>query len=169
MPILSLPASPDIIYDASPLLFWTVIITAARHDKTDLYLLETLVPDVQSLLWTTIGKPPHTLPNLQAMCMLCVWPLPASSWSQDIAYLLAGVLRSAAFQAGLHQPEVAAHFSRRQCSFSTSELREVVRVWCCIFISIERYLIFQAPQKLNPAFLPLRLIHSSLLAGQIRT
>jgi hypothetical protein len=138
MPILSPSPSADALYEVSPLLFWTIIITAARHDRTDLSLLESLLPAVKTLLWSTIARPPHVLPSLQAMTVLCVWPLPVSSWSQDITYILGGVLKSAAQQVGLHRPEVLPHFYRQMHSFNQTEIRDAVRVWCCIYISIER-------------------------------
>lgn len=118
-------------------------MTAARHDKTDLSLVESLTPAIQNLLWSTIATPPHILPSLQAMCILCVWPFPASSWSQDITFILGGVLKSAALQAGLHRPDVIAHFSRLKYSFNPVELREAVKVWCCTYVTTERCVLLR--------------------------
>lgn len=59
--------------------------------------------------------------------------------TQDITYTLGGVLKTAALQAGLHQPDVFAHFSRSRYNLNPDELREAVSVWCCIYVTIERY------------------------------
>lgn len=59
--------------------------------------------------------------------------------TQDITYLLGGILKTAALHAGLYQPDVYAHFSRTRYSLSPDEIREAARVWCCIYVCIERY------------------------------
>lgn len=132
------PASADAVYDMSPFLFWTIIMTAARHDETDLSLFQSLSPNVRTLLWSTIANAPHILPSLQAMCILCAWAFPASSMSQDITFIVSGVLKAAALHAGLYQPDAYAHFSRSRYSLSPDELREAARVWCCIYVTIEK-------------------------------
>ncbi|KAI1617379.1 hypothetical protein EDD36DRAFT_423988 [Exophiala viscosa] len=137
LPVIQPPSSTDAIYDISPLLFWTILVTAARHEQINLSLLQSLGPEVRSLLWATIGKPPYILPTLQAMCILCAWPFSASSMTQDITYLLGGILKTAALHAGLYQPDVYAHFSRTRYSLSPDEIREAARVWCCIYVCIE--------------------------------
>ncbi|KAJ9606299.1 hypothetical protein H2200_009260 [Cladophialophora chaetospira] len=132
-----LQASPDHIYEASPLLFWTIIMTAARHDSPDFLLLQVLVPAVKKLLWSTIANPPHTLPGLQAMSILCVWTFPGPSMPIDITFILAGILKSAALHAGLHRPDVLTHYSRMKFALTTAELNEAVHIWCCIYIAVE--------------------------------
>lgn len=52
--------------------------------------------------------------------------------------MLAGILKTAALHTGLYQPDVYAHFSRTRYSLSTEERFEVARVWCCIYVAIER-------------------------------
>lgn len=101
-------------------------------------LFQSLSPVVRSLLWATIANPPHTLPSLQAMCILCAWPFSASSLTQDITFMLAGILKTAALHAGLYQPDVYAHFSRTRYCLSSEERLEAARVWCCIYVTIER-------------------------------
>lgn len=73
------------------------------------------------------------------MCILCAFPFAASSFTQDTTFMIGGCLKTAALQAGLHQPDVYAHFSRSGHSLNPDELREAVRVWCCVYVTIERY------------------------------
>lgn len=138
-PILKVPTSVDGVYDASVLLFWTIILTAARHDRSDYSLLEGLIPAVKNLLWSTAMNPPHPLPSLQAMSILCVWPLPSSSMSLDATFILAGILRTAAMHVGLYRPDILTQFSRVQYSLTSENLREAIKVWCCIYIAVDRY------------------------------
>jgi hypothetical protein len=138
LPVLRTPPSADAVHEASPLLFWTIILTAARHDPSDISLFQLISAPLRTLLWSTVASPPYNLPSLQAMCMLCAWPFSASSMTQDITYMIGGVLKTAALQAGLHQPDVYAHFSRTRYSLNPDELREAARVWCCIYIVVER-------------------------------
>ena len=137
LPIISRPPSADVLYNTSPLLFWTVLATAARHDSPDFSLLPRLIPVVKRLLWMTIAEPPHTLASLQAMAICCVWPFPCSSMSLDITVILAGILKSAAMHVGLHRPDILRHYSRAPDSVSGEALREVIKVWCCTYIAVE--------------------------------
>lgn len=138
-PILSTSVRPDATYRASPLLFWTIVATAARHDGADFSLLPTLLPAVKELLWSTIPNAPHTLPSLQAMALLCHWPFPVSTMPEDISFILSCTLRAAATHVGLHRPQVLELYSRTRTPLSKPDLTQAVRAWCCIYLSIERY------------------------------
>jgi transcriptional regulatory protein LEU3 len=121
------------------LLFWTIVLTAARHDSHDFSLLPALVPAVKKLLWLSIGTVPHMLPSLQAMSILCVWTFPTSSMPVDITFILAGILKSAAMHTGLHRPDILTHYSRVRSSLEPAKLRDAVKVWCCSYIAMEGY------------------------------
>lgn len=137
-PVLHSPPSADPMGEGSRLLFWTIILTAARHDSLHFSLLDALVPAVKDLFWSTIAHPPHMLSSLQAMSILCVWPFPTSSMPLDTTYILAGNLRSAAKHAGMHRADRISDFSRLPVSLQPAELQELVKVWCCIYIAVER-------------------------------
>jgi transcriptional regulatory protein LEU3 len=149
-PVLLPSTSPDAVYVESPLLFWTIIVTAARHDSLDFSLFPALVPVVKKLLWQTIGTIPHILPSLQAMSILCVWTFPASSMPIDITFLLAGILKSAAMHTGLHRPDILTHYSRTRSSLDPAKLREAVKVWCCTYVAIEGCVTLHNAPTLTP-------------------
>ncbi|CAH0020316.1 unnamed protein product [Clonostachys rhizophaga] len=136
-PILSFSVSPDSIYDSSPLLFWTIIVTAARHDAADFSLLLSLLPAVRRLLWSTIPATPHTLPSLQAMAILCLWGFPVSTMPEDTTFILSGILKSAAMHVGLHRPDILDLYSRTRSKLGRPELLQAVRCWCSIYLAIE--------------------------------
>jgi hypothetical protein len=135
--ILPLSTSPDAVHKSCPLLFWTIILTGARHDTTDFSLLPALIPAVKSLMWLQVGCLPHMLPTLQAFAILCVFPFPESSMATDTTFVLAGVLKSAAMHVGLHRPDVMTEYARSRLSLNEAEHREAVRVWSYIFLAIE--------------------------------
>ncbi|CAH0043798.1 unnamed protein product [Clonostachys solani] len=136
-PILSFSVSPDSIYDSSPLLFWTIIVTAARHDAADFSLLLSLLPAVRRLLWSTIPATPHTLPSLQAMAILCLWAFPVSTMPEDTTFVLSGILQSAAMHVGLHRPDILELYSRTRSTLGRPEFLRAVRCWCSIYLAIE--------------------------------
>ncbi|CAI6088120.1 unnamed protein product [Clonostachys chloroleuca] len=136
-PILSFSVSPDSIYVSSPLLFWTIIVTAARHDAADFSLLLSLLPAVRRLLWSTIPATPHTLPSLQAMAILCLWGFPVSTMPEDTTFILSGILKSAAMHVGLHRPDILDLYSRTRSQLGRPELLQAVRCWCSIYLAIE--------------------------------
>ena len=130
---------PDTVHQHSMLLFWTIILITALRDEGDLSLTTALIPIVRRLLWSTISAPPYNLPSLQAMSLLCMWPLPTSSMSTDISFVLAGIVRSAALHIGIHRPEILEDYSRSRYQLGHQELRDAVRVWSGCYIAAERY------------------------------
>lgn len=130
--------SPDIVYNSSTLLFWTVLVIAARHDLADVSLLTALLPAYKRLLWKNISSPPHPVRSVQAMSLLCLWPLPTSSMSTDISLFLAGITKLAGAHIGIHRPELMQDFSRVKCQLTPQEVREAVKVWAGCYIASER-------------------------------
>jgi transcriptional regulatory protein LEU3 len=137
-PILRRSKPADTVFAASPLLFWTVILIAARHDREDPSLLSSLTRPVKQLLWSVISEPPHPVPSLQAIAILCTWHLPATSMSTDITYLLAGILKSASMHVGLHKPDAMQEFSRTTFQLTPHVLTEVVKAWAGCYIATQR-------------------------------
>ena len=88
----------------SPLLFWTIVLVASqRHDKfEDLHLqlcgpLETLLSKV---LLTSI----QSVEIVQALLLLCLWPIPKPKEQHDPSWNYLGLAHSAAMQINLHKP-----------------------------------------------------------------
>ena len=138
VPIFEEHISPDDCFVQSPLLFWTIIAIATRKDEEEPTILASLSPAIQSLLWQTVGNPPHTRPALKAMVLLCLWPFPTSSLSTDTSFILASTLKSSAMHIGVHRPNHVHHFSRRRIDPCPEELRDALRIWSACFIAAER-------------------------------
>ncbi|KAF9884036.1 hypothetical protein FE257_002374 [Aspergillus nanangensis] len=62
LPFLDREQTPDIYYNASPLLFWTIISVGARRYQTDNQLLNSLAGPVSRLVAMQLGlhRPSHT-------------------------------------------------------------------------------------------------------------
>ncbi|OAG38594.1 hypothetical protein AYO21_07254 [Fonsecaea monophora] len=137
LPFIEGSGSPDDYHAKSPLLFWTIIVIAARRDEEEPILLTSLSPAVQGLLWQTVPRVPHSRPELKAMILLCLWPFPTSSMSTDSSYILASVAKTGAMHIGLHKPYFVQDFSRVKFRFSPEELRDALLVWSACFIAAE--------------------------------
>jgi hypothetical protein len=125
-------------YDASPLLFWTVVAIAARHYEPNPTLLQSLVAPLNRLLWSTIAGVPQTHYVVKALCLLCVWPLPVTSTSTDPTLMLAGLMMQIARQIGLHRPSHAQDFSKFKIELREEELRDRVKTWAACNVIAQR-------------------------------
>ena len=114
LPVLDSKPSPDLCYQQSPLLFWTIVGVACRGYSKNPTLLNALTKGITTsalLSVTTTGSP---LQRIQAFLLLVTWPLPDAieSNQQEINYVLAGLLLHLAQRSGLHVPAGSDEFFR---------------------------------------------------------
>lgn len=57
--------------------------------------------------------------------------------TEDITYILAGLLKSAAIHVGLHRPEIPDLYSGNRAPLGKAELLQAVRAWCCTYLAVE--------------------------------
>jgi hypothetical protein len=138
MPLLEPEKSPDYYYDASPLLFWTIIAVAARRYSVVQTLLVSLLQPLSRLLWATVSDVPQNYHIVKAMCVLCTWPLPISSTSSDPTFMISGLMLQIAQQIGLHRPSHAQDFSKFQIQLREEELRDRVKTWAACNVVSQR-------------------------------
>ncbi|KAI1505952.1 hypothetical protein F5X99DRAFT_415629 [Biscogniauxia marginata] len=105
LPILG-PISIDTIYRTSPFLFWTIIVVVASHSSvpSDEGLFGRIEAPYQEMLKNEVLKAPLPLQSIQALLILCMWPLPVVTQSKDPSWLYCGVAVNAALYMGLHRP-----------------------------------------------------------------
>lgn len=139
IPIIETQISPDDCFAQSPLLFWTIIAIASRKDEEEPTTLASLAPPIKSLLWQTVGDPPHSRPDLKAMILICLWPFPTSSMSTDSSYILAASAKSSAMHIGLHKPHSEQDFSRIRTGVCPGGLKDAIMIWSACFIAAERF------------------------------
>ncbi|TVY14752.1 Regulatory protein LEU3 [Lachnellula arida] len=129
LPFLNPAQSPDQYYQQHPLLFWVIIVVAARRYTADPSLLTALSAPLSRLLWSTIGEVPSTHYVVKALCLLCTWPLPTSTTSTDPSHILGGVMMKAATGIGLHRPNHTQDFSRVSVDLNKEQLHDRVTTW----------------------------------------
>lgn len=138
LPLLQPDKSPDHYYEASPLLFWTIITVAARRYTLDTTLLNSLSVPVSRMLWATLQDVPQNYHVVKALCVLCTWPLPISSTSSDPTFMLSGLMLQIAMQIGLHRPSHAQDFTKFRVELREEELRDRVKTWAACNIVAQR-------------------------------
>ncbi|KAB8229141.1 hypothetical protein BDV23DRAFT_158988 [Aspergillus alliaceus] len=138
LPFLERGQPPDEYYNASPLLFWTIISVGARRYQTDTHLLNSLAGPVSRLVWSTLADIPQSYHVVKALCLLCTWPFPTSSTSTDPTFMLCGMMMQVAMQLGLHRPSYAQDFSKFRVELIEEELKDKVRTWAICNIVAQR-------------------------------
>ena len=140
LPLLNPAKSSDDYYETSPLLFWIIIAVAARRYTTDSLLLSSISGPVTRLLWATLSEVPQSYIVVQAICLMCTWPLPFSSTSSDPTFMLSGLMMQIALQIGLHRPSHAQDFTKFKVELREEELKDRVRTWAACNATAQRYL-----------------------------
>jgi Fungal specific transcription factor domain len=121
--------TPDVVYEQSEFLFWTIILIAARHFPEDTSLLQRLVKPYLELIKETICKPPNGYHMVKGLCLVCTWPPPVSSTSSDMAFFLSGVMMKFAMHLGLHRPSHPMDFSRFKVQLREEDIRDRLQTW----------------------------------------
>ncbi|KAK8151663.1 hypothetical protein BKA80DRAFT_244540 [Phyllosticta citrichinensis] len=135
LPLLDPNQSVDTYMGQSKLLFWTILVVAARHypkDRNfqdDQRLIHKLTPAYRALVWTNISEVPQNYHVVKALCLLCTWPLPASNTTVDETFMLSGVMMHVAMHHGLHQPSHAQDFSRTHVQLRDEEIKDRLSTW----------------------------------------
>ncbi|OQO14266.1 hypothetical protein B0A48_01142 [Cryoendolithus antarcticus] len=124
----------DAYYNLHPLLHWTMVATAARRFDQRPGLLVELQSPLNDMLWTTLSQVPQTYHVCKALALLCSWPLPNSSTSQESTMMLAGVMFQLAMQYGLHRPSHAQDFSRFRIDLREEDITDRLNTWATVNI-----------------------------------
>ena len=94
---LSLPG----YHERSPFLFWSIVCTGARRFANSDFFRES-VSKVRSLTGSSLLQIQDPIPTIQAILILCMWPLPVDTMWKDPSHALAGAAYQLAVQNGLH-------------------------------------------------------------------
>ncbi|KAK5019161.1 hypothetical protein LTR60_001212 [Cryomyces antarcticus] len=103
---------PEYCCKLSPLLYWVIISIAIRRLPSNDVSLDKLQTPLTRLIWDTIREVSQNYHVVKALCLLCTWPLPTKSTSNDPTFMLCGLMMQIAMQNGLHRPSHAQDFSR---------------------------------------------------------
>lgn len=151
---------PNQRYQQSAALFWAMIYTGARRYTRDPTIYERLSKSITNLVFSSLSHTANTVPILQALLILCTWPVPVDTLYRDHSHALAGAGMHMAIQNGLHvfchEEDFAKQPSKRQSYSSPSstqqpsypsrkyqdpELRFRACLWIHCLITFQRYVI----------------------------
>ena len=125
---VSIPRSPQTVYEKCPLLFW-VICAIASSTRTMLQLQ----PGIEAMISQVVINPPRSVEVVQALLLLCLWPFPFGSTLSDPSFLYCGLATQLGLQIGLHRPTLSQEFSSRQ---QVLEVEDSVRqsTWVACYV-----------------------------------
>ena len=119
------------MHEASPLLFWTIIITASKHSAQHSDLYTTLRPAYTNLLATSIVKVTGSVSQLHALLIIVMWPLPYPGPTHDPSWGYCGMILNAALQMGMHRPGYHREYGFPDLTQQQVQLRTVT--WMMAF------------------------------------
>lgn len=129
LPLLDENKPPEHYFNISEYLFWTIIMVGCRKFQADRGLLAKLTSPYKNLMWQTMTSVPQNHHIVKALCLLCTWPLPISSTSQDPTVMNCGLMMNVALQIGLHRPSHAEDFSRSHIHLKEDDIRDRLKTW----------------------------------------
>ncbi|KAK6208047.1 binuclear zinc transcription factor [Colletotrichum tabaci] len=93
---------PDRMYRQSPVLFWTIIAVSSRRYTRDAGLFPFLVENLPREVWAAVSAPPISMSTINALLVLCAWPLPTIRFLNDPSSSYVAIAQNAALGLGLH-------------------------------------------------------------------
>jgi hypothetical protein len=131
----------------SAALFWAVVFTAVRFHPRHSHLYTPLYEPFRSLISNLLSSSAQNLKDLQALLIICEWPLEVGSHSDDPSLMHSGFLINAALHMGLdkYKDEVLFGHRRGKQSLALYDPRYRRRTWLKIFqISTKYKLLIKA-------------------------
>ncbi|RSL65559.1 hypothetical protein CEP53_003629 [Fusarium sp. AF-6] len=140
--------SADDTYQSQPFLFWTIVIIIACHLPGQQYaeLLQLLQAPYTTMLHQQILDAPLPLYKIQALLLLCHWPLPCETQTRDPSWLYCGVLIQAARFMSLDRQQTVP--SLRSLGVASGSIRARINTWLgcfCVSTSLSLHLGLPPP------------------------
>ena len=120
MPILEPVRSLQKLYEDSSALFWAIAFTTSRHHPQHSALYTKLREPLQLLISSLLMSPVQALKDIQALLIICQWPLEVRTHSEDPSWMLTGFVVNAALHMGLDKFEDEVLFGHRRAKYSLS-------------------------------------------------
>ncbi|KAI0419601.1 hypothetical protein F5X98DRAFT_68100 [Xylaria grammica] len=122
------------IYHSSQLLFWTIISIVSSHtlSPASQELFNQIAAPFLDMVRNEALQAPLPLQRIQALLLLCMWPMPVDSQPKDPSWLYSGITVNSALYLGLHR----AGPSSRDKSCPPESTVERVMAWLgCFYVS----------------------------------
>jgi hypothetical protein len=128
-------------YDSCPLLLWTILAVASKSVEQHSYLHLLLVDPIRRLAFEATQSGSQSVTLVQALILLCCWPLPHTLHATDPSWLYSGMAIHIATQLGLHRPHHHAEFMiLANPDFSDTLARK--NTWLACFIINQLYVCY---------------------------
>ncbi|KAF4966409.1 hypothetical protein FSARC_5918 [Fusarium sarcochroum] len=125
--------SAQLAYEKEPLLFWTIVIIVLCRlpEQHSIALFKLLRAPYEKLLQSTVFFAPLPLYVVQALLLLCNWPLPCDRQSEDPSWLYCGVAIQAARYLSLDRQQTIP--SLRVIGVNPGSIRARINTWLVCF------------------------------------
>ena len=133
-------------YSLSPFLFWAIVGTGARRHR-DPVLLERVGKHIMEIALPSLYSISKPIPAIQAVLVLCLWPLPISTVLKDPSHALIGAAVQLAVQNGLHMVGYEQDFARTLSKSTESERLSRARLWIHCLIIFQRRVLKSRAQS----------------------
>lgn len=170
------PILPGIHYflqniQASPLLVWVIVAITSTRLPLQENLRVKLIEPIKRLAGTSImgGESPSVF-LVQALLLLCNWPMPFKATVTDPSWTYCGAAVSIALRIGLHQPDCHVDFMYGSAD-DEDEIALRTRSWVACFIMQHRVSIMLGLPtmiKLDYTILESMKSHSSRLPESLQ-
>ena len=123
--------TPDHVVQRSRFLFWTIIIVAARHFPGDHTLFSRLERPYEKLVKDMTTKPPTKDQHhaVKGLCLLCTWPLPVTTTTEDMTLIHSGIMMKFAMHLGIHRPSSPTDFNNIPITLRQDQVTDRLRTW----------------------------------------
>jgi hypothetical protein len=123
--------TPDHVLHRSRFLFWTIIMVAARHYPADTTLFPRLAQPYEKFVKEIVTKPPTRDQHhaVKALCLLCTWPLPVTSTTDDMTLIHSGIMMKFAMHLGIHRPSSPFDFNNIPINLRQDQVTDRLRTW----------------------------------------
>lgn len=125
----------------SAALFWAIVFTAVRYHPRHSHLYTSLYEPFRSLILNLLSSSAQNLKDLQALLVICEWPLEVGSHSDDPSLMHSGFLVNAALHMGLdkYTDEVLFGHRRDKQSLALYDPKYRWRTWLKVFQISTKY------------------------------
>lgn len=127
-PIIKPASNVKELYRQSPILFWTIILTSSLSSPTPTLYLELSKLIKIKIMQKCWLDTPRSAYIIQALLILCCWPLPSQKIMDDCSYRFLGFAKNLSMQLGLHRGAFMWEFSRTQTMLNKDETDENVNI-----------------------------------------
>lgn len=138
LPILSLPLPIAALQAYSPFLFWTIILVTTRYHKLPDAERDSFESHYTTLAQRASMTSPITLHTIQALLLICTWPVMARYQLAEPSYLYCSAAIGGAGLLNLSRP--AGAYSYQGSQISDRDSQSMSRTWLgllCVSSSLE--------------------------------